>query len=641
MKLVGRLLGVVVVVASGAGCTDLVGNDQVTSGTGGSPSAGAGGGLGGHGSGGGTGGHGGGSGGMGGHGGGCTVAAECPATGSACVLATCTGGVCGTENAKAGTVVMKDMPADCQDTACDGMGHPTMKVADDTNVPVDPSPCVVDTCAMGVKGMMNAAARTACDTGGMLCDGMGNCVACLVNGDCQTMTEACSAAHTCEPVLGQTCKGIGDCDSGFCVAGICCDTACEGTCQACTAAKTGGMDGTCANIITGLPAPAGQCVAAPPCGNTGACAAGGVCQETASGTACAAATCAGGMATPASTCDGTGNCAAPSPASCSPYANCDGTICASICAKSSDCAIGPCNACPMVTLLCLAPLTIGDCKGGLCNPGNPRTCGPLGTFAVGTQPVAIAFDGTNMWVANYGSNNVTKLSPSGATLGTFAVGDGPMGIAFDGTNMWVTNAGSNNVTKLSPTGTPLGTFAVGDGPWGIAFDGTNMWVANDGNGNVTKLSPTGTALGTFAVGEGPLGIAFDGTSMWVVNQDSETVTKLSTAGAALGTFAVGNLPWGIAFDGTNMWVVNANSDTITKLSPTGVALGTFAAGGGPLGIAFDGTNMWVTGTNNVTEVSPMGAALGTFAVGSGPSALAFDGEHMWVANEYSNNVTDL
>ncbi len=80
----------------------------------------------------------------------------------------------------------------------------------------------------------------------------------------------------------------------------------------------------------------------------------------------------------------------------------------------------------------------------------------------------MAFDGTNMWVANESSGNVTELSPTGAVLGTFNVGAQPLAIAFDGTNMWVANKGSNNVTELSPTGAVLGTFGVGNGPEGIA-----------------------------------------------------------------------------------------------------------------------------------------------------------------------------
>jgi DNA-binding beta-propeller fold protein YncE len=68
---------------------------------------------------------------------------------------------------------------------------------------------------------------------------------------------------------------------------------------------------------------------------------------------------------------------------------------------------------------------------------------------VGTTPQGIAFDGTNIWVANAGSNDVTKLLASnGNRVGTYSVGSSPIAVAFDGANIWVTNYGSSSVTKL-------------------------------------------------------------------------------------------------------------------------------------------------------------------------------------------------
>jgi DNA-binding beta-propeller fold protein YncE len=95
------------------------------------------------------------------------------------------------------------------------------------------------------------------------------------------------------------------------------------------------------------------------------------------------------------------------------------------------------------------------------------------TFAVGAEPQGIAFDGTDIWVANFDSSNVTELQAStGKLLGTFAAGTNPEGVAFDGANVWVANYGSNKVTKLRASdGTVLGAFAAGTNPWGVAFDG--------------------------------------------------------------------------------------------------------------------------------------------------------------------------
>jgi hypothetical protein len=114
------------------------------------------------------------------------------------------------------------------------------------------------------------------------------------------------------------------------------------------------------------------------------------------------------------------------------------------------------------------------------------------TYTVGTLPSAICFDGTNVWVANGGSNNVNKLRASdGTILGTYAVGTHPLGICFDGTNIWVADSDSDNVTKLKASdGTIMGTFMVGDYPDGICFDGANIWVANNGSNDVTKLTIT-------------------------------------------------------------------------------------------------------------------------------------------------------
>src|SRR5205823_2419476 len=114
------------------------------------------------------------------------------------------------------------------------------------------------------------------------------------------------------------------------------------------------------------------------------------------------------------------------------------------------------------------------------------------TFTVGGGPEGVAFDGTNIWVANEFDNTVTKLQASdGAFLGTFTVGSFPYGVAFDGTNFWVANFGDGTVTKLRASdGALLGIFAAGNGPNFIAFDGANVWITNVyvfGNGTLTKL----------------------------------------------------------------------------------------------------------------------------------------------------------
>jgi hypothetical protein len=112
----------------------------------------------------------------------------------------------------------------------------------------------------------------------------------------------------------------------------------------------------------------------------------------------------------------------------------------------------------------------------------------LGTYPVGTAATGIAFDGTNMWVANRGDNTVTKLLAStGAILGTFTVPALPYGVAFDGTSVWVTS--SKGVAELSASdGATLGVFQTPSAnTGGVAFDGAYVWVAGFNKGIVSKF----------------------------------------------------------------------------------------------------------------------------------------------------------
>jgi hypothetical protein len=190
----------------------------------------------------------------------------------------------------------------------------------------------------------------------------------------------------------------------------------------------------------------------------------------------------------------------------------------------------------------------------------------------------LVFDGANIWV---GAHNIVKLRASdGANLGSFDIGNTgtnpSQGIAFDGTNIWAANTGTNSapqhtVTKLSPSGQILGTFTVGSAPEAMAFDGFSIWVSNNNSGTVSQLRASdGATLGTFTVGTLPNGIGFDGANIWVANSASNSVSRIRVnpfgAGPRLQTFPVGSFPVnGVAFDGANVWVTNGNSATVSKL----------------------------------------------------------------------------
>ena len=92
---------------------------------------------------------------------------------------------------------------------------------------------------------------------------------------CPSGQSCQQSSGTCKKVNGQTCSNGSECISTHCPTGptgdsVCCASACNGTCRACVASKTGGVDGTCAPIPDGND-PDNECTGAQVCNGNGQC----------------------------------------------------------------------------------------------------------------------------------------------------------------------------------------------------------------------------------------------------------------------------------------------------------------------------------------------------------------------------------
>jgi DNA-binding beta-propeller fold protein YncE len=68
-------------------------------------------------------------------------------------------------------------------------------------------------------------------------------------------------------------------------------------------------------------------------------------------------------------------------------------------------------------------------------------------------PVAVASDGTRVWVADSGGNAVTELNAATGALVQVLTGSrygfsDPVAVAADGTRVWVANGDSDSVTEF-------------------------------------------------------------------------------------------------------------------------------------------------------------------------------------------------
>ena len=230
------------------------------------------------------------------------------------------------------------------------------------------------------SGACAATAATSCAAGYACVSGACK-TACTVDTDCASTHYCTGGACVVKKTNGTTCVAGNECSSGQCPTQdkVCCDTACSGTCEACTGAKKGsGSDGTCGAIADGgdpdsecPEPPAFACASA---AGMGVCDGAKKCRAFAkSGTACAAGTtCTAGEQT-GKACDGAGNCIAGSVTKCSPY-KCDaaGSVCLAKCTVDADCSD--------------AKLFFCD-KLGLCQPrkANGADCGDANECAVGAS----------------------------------------------------------------------------------------------------------------------------------------------------------------------------------------------------------------------------------------------------------------
>src|SRR5262249_28789527 len=122
----------------------------------------------------------------------------------------------------------------------------------------------------------------------------GSCVAMIAGSvdhsattPCDSQDQYCTGSATCgmhKKSNGKTCAAASECGSNLCVDGICCNSACTSTCQACNVA---GNEGTCVNLQAGSQ----DMTATVPCAGAQYCDAAGTCQsgKKANGLKCAMA----------------------------------------------------------------------------------------------------------------------------------------------------------------------------------------------------------------------------------------------------------------------------------------------------------------------------------------------------------------
>jgi hypothetical protein len=179
--------------------------------------------------------------------------------------------------------------------------------------------------------------------------------------------------------LGAACGCHDECDSGSCVDGVCCSSACNGTCQAC---NVPGKAGTCSPVPAGMrPANPAQCTRddIATCGSDGTCDGNGACRRYPDGTSCSKGTCDAATIVGAKVCKA-GKCDVGPNTICAPFGcKADTVQCIDKCTTDAECAKGQTcknGSCGKKNLGAQCGAA-GECDSGVCADGVccNTTCG--------------------------------------------------------------------------------------------------------------------------------------------------------------------------------------------------------------------------------------------------------------------------
>jgi hypothetical protein len=212
------------------------------------------------------------------------------------------------------------------------------------------------------------------------------------DGQCPSGCASDSGDPDCKLADGARCTRSAQCRNSFCVAGICCESACDGLCESCSGTDTGAASGRCLPVKAGTD-PASECAAQPAatCGTDGSCDGQRACRNHVRNTVCAAATCSadGTTAIAQRLCDGSGTCFQAIERTCGFGEVCQGTACVSTCGLTGQ-ACCPGDSCKIAGETC-GQLVIAGAKvcapcgnmNELCCPGN--TCKGASLFCINTM----------------------------------------------------------------------------------------------------------------------------------------------------------------------------------------------------------------------------------------------------------------
>ncbi len=149
--------------------------------------------------------------------------------------------------------------------------------------------------------------------------------------------------------------------------------------------------------------------------------------------------------------------------------------------------------------------------------------------------------GDRIWVANLNIPQVIEYTMNGELVGRYSIstappvqedtpgrgGEGPMALASDGTNVWVAVNWLNKLIELNRRGEIVREITVGRWPYALAFDGHYVWCVNFSSRELSRVDVLTGQVGALPLGDSPTSVVIAGNAIWVANSGDDTLMKMT------------------------------------------------------------------------------------------------------------------
>lgn len=204
---------------------------------------------------------------------------------------------------------------------------------------------------------------------------------------------------------------------------------------------------------------------------------------------------------------------------------------------------------------------------------DPDTGQVVASYALPHVPSALLWADSFLWTANAIAGTVTKIAPDGQVETDTAVGEGPLALAFDGSSLWIANKEGKSLVRMNPVTSHVAEpIDLKGQPLALIFDGRSLWVALGDLGQVIQVDPeTGVVGEVIDTRADPSALVFDGESLWAAAPKAGKVLRISPTGAKVTqTIAVSGTP--IALQSLScgkgcldIWTADESADTVSRI----------------------------------------------------------------------------